>query len=156
MSAREPIILLAEDDENDIFFMRRALQKAEVDYPLHVARNGQETLDYLSGAGQFADRDRYPVPSILFLDLKMPFVDGFDVLAWIQSQSSLKDKLPVVVLTSSSEDRDRRKVAEFGAKAYCVKPPGTEMIREMMRLTKAGGENVDVSAPRCFDLSSNQ
>jgi CheY-like chemotaxis protein len=155
MSASQPVILLAEDDDNDIFFMRRALQKAEINCPLHVVRNGQETLDYLGGAGPFADRERYPLPAILFLDLKMPFVDGFDVLAWVRSQSPLKD-LPVVVLTSSSEDRDRRRASELGAKAYCVKPPASEMVKEMMRLTNETGKDVTVSAPRYHDTSSDQ
>lgn len=122
MSTNEPIILLAEDDENDVFFMRRALRKAEVTFPMHLVTNGQEALDYLRGAGKFSDRDQYPLPSIMLLDLKMPFVDGFEVLTWISSQPSLTE-IPVVVLTSSAEERDRQKAAELGAKAYFVKPP---------------------------------
>jgi CheY-like chemotaxis protein len=136
MNPSESIILLAEDDENDVFFMRRALQKAEVDFPLHVVTNGQEALDYLGGAGKFQDRKSHPLPSIIFLDLKMPFVDGFDVLAWIRSQPSLKE-ISVVVLTSSSEERDRQKAAELGAKGYFVKPPNVEMVKEMMRFDGA-------------------
>lgn len=145
MNATQPVILLAEDDENDIFFMRRALQKANVDCPLHISRNGQEALDYLSGAGEFANRERYPLPALIFLDLKMPFVDGFDVLTWIESQPTLKN-IPVVVLTSSSEDRDRRKVAQLGAKAYFVKPPTVEMVNETMRFVNDGGNSVTLSA----------
>jgi CheY-like chemotaxis protein len=155
MSPSTPVILLAEDDENDVFFMRRALQKAEITYPVHVARNGQEALDYLGGVGQFSDRGRYPIPGIVFLDLKMPFLDGFDVLEWLHSQPSLNG-IPVVVLTSSSEDRDRRKAAELGAKAYCVKPPATDMIKELMRLANGHGENGDISAPGCFGMPSSQ
>ena len=154
MSAIEPVILLAEDDDNDVFFMRRALQKAEIHHSLRVARNGQEALDYLEGVGEFAARDQYPLPSIIFLDLKMPFLDGFDVLRRMHSQTSLKN-IPVVVLTSSAEDRDRTKATELGAKAYCVKPPATEMVREMMRLVNECGENVHVSAPRCLGKPSD-
>jgi CheY-like chemotaxis protein len=153
MSERQPVILLAEDDENDIFFMRRALQKADINCPVHVVRNGQEALDYLGGVGPFADRERHPLPAVIFLDLKMPFVDGFDVLAWLHSQSPFKN-IPVIVLTSSAEDRDRRKATELGAKAYCVKPPGSEMIKEMMRLANEPDKNV--SAPGCYDISSKQ
>jgi CheY-like chemotaxis protein len=155
MSASDPVILLAEDDDNDIFFMRRALKKAEINHSLHVARNGQDAVNYLDGAGEFADRVRHPLPAIMFLDLKMPFLDGFDVLKWMHSQSSLKN-IPVVVLTSSAEDRDRRKATELGAKAYCVKPPATDMVREMMRFVNEPGENIDVSAPGCFGKPSDQ
>jgi CheY-like chemotaxis protein len=133
--------------------MRRALQKAEINCPLHVVRDGQEALDYLRGTGPFVDRDHYPLPAIMFLDLKMPFVDGFDVLAWIDSQPAIKN-IPVVVLTSSSEDRDRKKAAELGAKAYCVKPPASEMVKQMMRL--ANDPDTNVSAPRCYNISSHQ
>lgn len=128
----KPVILLAEDDDNDVFFMRRALQKAQVEFPLQVVTNGQQALDYLSGEGKFADRHTYPLPSLILLDLKMPFLDGFEVLTWIGQQSSLK-KTPVAVLTSSAEDRDRRRATELGAKAYFVKPPRPETIVEISR-----------------------
>ncbi|HWD94175.1 MAG TPA: response regulator [Verrucomicrobiae bacterium] len=155
MSVSQPVILLAEDDDNDIFFMRRALKKAEIDSPLHVVRDGQEALDYLGGVGPFADRQHYPLPGIVFLDLKMPFLGGFDVLTWLRSQPPFKN-IPVVILTSSSEDRDRRMAGELGARAYCVKPPGTEMVREMMRLANESGKGVSVSAPRCYDIPSDK
>ena len=90
MSTNKPVILLAEDDENDVFFMRRSLQKAALDLPLQVVTNGQEAVDYLGGIGKFNDRDRYPLPSVILLDLKMPFLNGFEVLAWIRAQCSLK------------------------------------------------------------------
>jgi CheY-like chemotaxis protein len=140
MIAINRAILLAEDDENDVFFMRRALQKAQIELPLHVVPNGQEALDYLSGTGKYGDRDHYPLPSLVLLDLKMPFLDGFDVLTWIQSQWPLKE-IPVVVLTSSSEERDRKKAQDLGAKAYFVKPPTIEMIQEMMRFVDGHGRN---------------
>ena len=140
MSTDKPVILLVEDDENDVFFLHRALKKAEIDFPVHVTVNGQDALDYLGGAGKFGDRAQYPLPSIVFLDLKLPFVGGLDVLAWIRSQTSLKE-LPVVVLTSSAEDRDRQKAAELGAKAYFVKPPTPEMMKEAMKFLDQPREN---------------
>jgi len=132
MTTRQPVILLAEDDDNDVFFMRRALLKAQIEFPLQVVHNGQQAVDYLNGDGEFSDRERHPLPSIMFLDLKMPFLDGFEVLSWIGSQASLKG-IPVVVLTSSAEERDRRKAAELGAKGYFVKPPKPETLKEMLR-----------------------
>lgn len=144
MSTNATAILLAEDDENDVFFMRRALRKAEINLPLHVVSNGQETVDYLGGVEKFADRNHFPLPSIILLDLKMPFLDGFEVLAWIGSQPALKG-IPVVVLTSSAEERDRQKAAELGAKAYFVKPPTTETIREAMRFLNPRPESAAIS-----------
>jgi len=138
-----PLILLAEDDDNDVFFMRRALQKAEVDFPLQVVTNGEEAIDYLGGTGQFTDRIQYPLPSIMFLDLKMPFLDGFEVLSWINMQPSLKE-IPVVVLTSSAEERDRQKATELGAKGYFVKPPTIETVRQAMRFVREQSLNAVV------------
>jgi CheY-like chemotaxis protein len=120
-------ILLVEDDEDDAFFMRRALTKAHIDLPLHIAVNGQEALDYLGGIGQFSDRTKHPLPAIVFLDLKLPYVHGFEVLKWIRSQPSLND-VPVIILTSSPEPRDREKALQLGAKAYLVKPPTRDMV----------------------------
>jgi len=134
MSTNKPVILLAEDDENDVFFMRRSLQKAALDLPLQVVTNGQEAIDYLGGVGKFNDRDRYPLPSVILLDLKMPFLNGFEVLAWIRAQCSLKS-IPVIILTSSAEERDRQKAAQLGAKAYFVKPPTPEMLQEAVALS---------------------
>jgi CheY-like chemotaxis protein len=136
MNTKAPLILLAEDDENDVFFMRRALQKAAIAMPLQVVNNGQQAVDYLNGEGKFSDRELHPLPSVMLLDLKMPFLDGFEVLDWIRAQSSLKT-LPVVVLTSSAEDRDRRKAAELGAKAYFVKPPKPETLKEILQFVDA-------------------
>ena len=136
MNPDKPLILLAEDDDNDVFFMRRALQKAGIEFPLQVVHDGQEALDYLNGEGKFSNREQHPLPSVLLLDLKMPFLGGFEVLTWIGSQSSLKG-LPVVVLTSSAEERDRRKAAELGAKAYFVKPPKPETLKEILQFVNA-------------------
>jgi CheY-like chemotaxis protein len=124
-------ILLVEDDEDDAFFMRRALTKAQINMPLHIAVNGQEALDYLGGAGKFADRAQFPTPAIVFLDLKLPCVHGFEVLKWIRSQPAFNE-LPVIVLTSSSEARDHEKALQLGATAYVVKPPTREMVLSVL------------------------
>jgi len=129
MRPSKQTILLVEDSEDDVFLMQRALQKADLDFPLQVATDGQEALDYLAGVGKFSDRDRHPLPALVFLDLKLPYIHGFEVLAWIR-QSAIKD-LPVVVLTSSPEDRDREKAEELLVKAYLVKPPTREMVLQV-------------------------
>jgi len=80
MEEDTPSLLIVEDDPNDLFFLERALKKASLRFRVRVARNGEEAIEYLSGAGQFADRRAFPVPKAIFLDLKMPFVNGFQVL----------------------------------------------------------------------------
>ena len=74
------VILLVEDNEDDVFFMRRALQKAGVDLPLQIVMDGQQALDYLEGKEAYGDRTRFPIPRLMFLDLKLPYVHGFGVL----------------------------------------------------------------------------
>jgi CheY-like chemotaxis protein len=131
MTTGEKSLLLIEDNEDDVFLMRRALKKANIDLTLHVVMDGQEALDYLGSSGKFADRAQFPSPALVFLDLKLPYVHGFEVLEWIRQQDSLKN-LPVVVLTSSPEERDRRQAHELGAKAYFVKPPSSELLQQAM------------------------
>ncbi len=114
-------ILLAEDDENDVFLMRRALERAGVPNPLFVVRNGQEAIDYLAGKGQYAERKKFPLPGLMLLDLKMPWMDGFDVLKWLRGQRQF-DRFPVVVLTSSKLQADVDQSRELGVYDYRVKP----------------------------------
>jgi CheY-like chemotaxis protein len=132
------VILLVEDNDDDVFFMERAMTKAQLNHPLHVARDGQEAIDYLAGEGKFSDRGLYPLPSVVFLDLKLPYIHGFDVLTWIRQQEEFR-QLPVVILTSSPEERDQQKAESLGAQAYLVKPPNAEMILQTFRGLKAGG-----------------
>lgn len=125
-------LLLVEDDENDVFLMERAMAKANLSSPIHVAVNGQEAIDYLSGIGNYGDRSTYPLPHCIFLDLKLPFINGFEVLEWMRSQPSLQG-INVIVLTSSPEERDRQRATELGAKAYLVKPPTADSLREVIQ-----------------------
>src|SRR5882762_2599317 len=100
-----PVILLADDNEDDIVLIQRALNKAAVHYPIHVVRDGEEVIAYLKGEWAYADRNKYPLPDLMLLDLKMPRKDGFEVLQWIRQQSDLRT-LRVIVLTSSDRIRD--------------------------------------------------
>jgi len=123
-------VLLVEDNEDDIFLMRRLFRRAEIAFPLLVVTDGQQAVDYLAGANEYGDREKHPLPAVVFLDLKLPFLRGFDVLAWIRTQRQL-DALKVVVLTSSIEDQDRERAEAFGV-AYLVKPPQPEAIQAML------------------------
>jgi CheY-like chemotaxis protein len=98
-------VLAAEDDEGDAVLLRLAFKRAEIPQPLIVVHDGQETIDYLSGNPPYADRSVYPQPALLLLDLKMPRLNGFDVLAWWAARPEWRD-LPVVVLSSSSHETD--------------------------------------------------
>lgn len=124
-------ILLVEDDPNDVFLMKRALKRAEISNPLSVASDGQEAIDYLSGTGKFADRTQCPLPSLVFLDLKLPYKNGFEVLSWIRNQPELNSIL-VLVLTSSSEERDIQQSYRLGARSFLVKPPTSAMLLDLM------------------------
>src|SRR5580698_10288562 len=95
------LILLAEDDEDDLFLMRRAAIKAGLANPLHVVRDGEEVLAYLNGEGIYGDRAQYPFPTLLLLDIKMPGMNGLDVLSLIRQDPKLR-RLVVVFLTSSN------------------------------------------------------
>jgi CheY-like chemotaxis protein len=120
MMNRVPI-LLAEDDKNDVFLMKRAFNKAAIDNPLFLVSDGQEVVDYLEGTGKFSDRDKFPMPGLLLLDLKMPLMDGFDVLAWLRTHAQF-DTLPVVVLTASRLPEDITKSLNLGVYDYRIKP----------------------------------
>ena len=123
-------VLVAEDDPNDVFLLRRAFQKAGVFNAVVVAHNGQEAIDYLSGGGAFQNRGDHPFPALMLLDLKMPLVDGFDVLAWLRSRKQF-DSLPVVVLTSSKLQSDVDRSRQFGVYDYRVKP---QALEDLVRL----------------------
>jgi two-component system response regulator len=124
-------ILLVEDDENDVFFFQRAASKAGIANPVQVARDGQEALDYLQGAGKFAERAKFPLPCLILLDLKLPFVMGLDVLKWIRQQPSLA---PIVLILSSSRvEADVATAYRLGAQGYLVKPAETGKLCETVK-----------------------
>ena len=114
------VILIVEDREDDIILMRRAFEKASLINPIQIVRNGEEAVAYLGGEGKFANRAEYPLPSLVLLDLKLPGMDGFEVLSWIRRQEGICG-LPVVVLTSSSQIRDVNRAYALGANSFFVK-----------------------------------
>ncbi len=115
-------ILLAEDDDNDVLLLRRALAKAKLEQPIFIARDGQEVVDYLQGQSPFNNPDQYPLPNLLLLDLKMPKLDGFQVLEWLKGQCELSRNIVVVVFSCSAQNDDLRRACDLGAHFYVVKP----------------------------------
>lgn len=136
-------ILLVEDNEDDAFFMKRALRDAAIQNPVQLVEHGQQAIDYLSGAGKYADRKTYPLPMLVFLDLKLPFKSGHDVLEWIRAQPQFT-RLIVIVLTSSSEPVDLNRAYKAGANSYVVKPVTADQLLETAKAFKQWwlGQNI--------------
>jgi CheY-like chemotaxis protein len=132
MTAKMTTVLHVEDDPNDTLLLEHACRKAGVIFDLQAVSDGDQAIAYLSGLNDFSDRGKHPLPDLILLDLKMPRVSGFDVLNWLQSETSLRG-VPVVVLTSSNHDADVKRAYDLGAKSYLVKPVGFEALVELVR-----------------------
>jgi CheY-like chemotaxis protein len=128
-------ILLVEDDENDIVFMKIALKKAGLMSAFQVAEDGEEAIAYLGGQGEFADRTRFPLPALVLLDLKLPRIMGMDVLKWIRDQPAM-DTMVVIILSSSQLRADIQKGCSLGANSYLVKPSNPLALQEIVELVK--------------------
>jgi CheY-like chemotaxis protein len=125
-------ILVVEDIDDDVFFLKRALRDAGIANPLQVVVDGQQALEYLEGKGPYADREKHPVPFLILLDLKLPYVMGLDVLKWIRQRREL-DGVLVVVLTSSQQDSDLAATYRLGGNSYIIKPPTREKLQELVK-----------------------
>lgn len=139
-------ILLVEDSEDDVFFMTRAFTAAGLLTPLARVENGQKAIDYLSGKPPYDERTRFPLPSLVLLDLKMPFLSGFEVLRWIRNRSSCA-RVPVIVFTTSNQERDVETAYELGANAYIVKPDRPEECSDLAALIKRFWLEANVPPP---------
>src|ERR1700689_1331471 len=127
-------ILVVEDTEDDVFFLKRALKSASISHPVQVVEDGQKALDYLSGTGVFADRNLYPLPFLILLDLKLPYVMGLDVLKWIRSQHL--ESLPVIIMSASAEITDVATAYRLGANAFLTKPSEASKLEDIVRSIK--------------------
>ena len=125
-------ILIVEDTEDDVFFLKRALRDSKIDHPLKVVTDGRQALEYLQGEGAHADRTQSPLPFLILLDLKLPYVMGLDVLKWIRERPEFANTL-VVVLTSSQHERDMEETYRLGGDAYLIKPATPAKLLELMK-----------------------
>ncbi|MFH1672232.1 MAG: response regulator [Pseudomonadota bacterium] len=114
-------ILLVEDDPNDVMLIERAFRKANIANPVQTVKDGEQAVAYLAGQEPYVDREQYPLPVLILLDLKLPRKSGLEVLAWMKRQTSLM-RIPVVVLTSSKETADINRAYDLGANSYLTKP----------------------------------
>ena len=128
----EPVILLVEDNASDEELTLRALSKSNIANKVVVARDGAEALDYLFATGNYADRDAREIPQVVLLDLNLPKLNGLDVLRAIRANETTK-LLPVVILTSSDEEKDRLRTYSSGANSYIVKPVDFNQFAESVR-----------------------
>jgi CheY-like chemotaxis protein len=126
------VILLVEDNPSDAGLTKRAFEKHRIHNELVVVEDGQEALDYLFGTGAYAGRDIKAFPSVVLLDLKLPKVDGLEVLKRIRAHD-LTRRLPVVVLTSSREEQDVAMSYDLGANSYIRKPVDFQQFAEAVR-----------------------
>ena len=125
-------ILYAEDEANDVFFLELGFRKARSPHKVVSVTDGKQAIDYLKGEGLFTDRARYPLPTLILLDIKMPKKSGLEVLEWIRHQPRFKS-LPVLMLTSSSRQEDQERARQLGANDYLIKPSDPRNLVEMVK-----------------------
>jgi len=132
---KEAVILLVEDREDDVLIIAKAFARAALENQVSVVHNGEEAIQYLKGEGQYSDRKKYPLPTLILLDLKMPKVDGFEFLTWLRGQAEFKNTI-VLVLTASNAIRDVNLAYQLGANSFMVKPDDFQDVTTMARMLK--------------------
>lgn len=125
-------LLIAEDDSDDVDLLRRVLLQTGTCNPVHVVQDGEEAIDYLSGKGKFADRNVFPLPRLMILDINMPRRSGLEVLEWLQTNLP-GQTVPALVLTSSNAPKDIEQAFRWGAHGYFVKPMTLEELQTMFQ-----------------------
>lgn len=126
-------ILLVEDNEDEVLLLRRALKLAGSTAPMIVVHDGLEAIDYLTLRGPYRDRTQHPLPHVMVVDLKLPRLSGLGLLKWLREQPGLR-RLPVVILTSSSEERDVASAYDMGANSYVLKPSGIASLQQIAEM----------------------
>lgn len=125
-------ILIADDDEDDRLLSKEALEESRVLNTIRFVTNGLELLSYLKGEGDYSDREKYPMPGLILLDLNMPVMDGREVLEKIKADHQLK-RIPIVILTTSKAEEDKIKTYDLGAASYITKPVSFDALVDLMR-----------------------
>lgn len=136
MGLKDSGILLVEDDSNDILFIQRAFRRSKLENSMQIVRDGDEAVAYLSGKGQYANRNLYPLPGMILLDLKLPRRSGLEVLEWLREQPVIK-RIPVVILTSSKENIDVNRAYDIGVNSYLLKPVNYNALNDMIETLNA-------------------
>lgn len=129
LNSRQYPVLLVEDSHEDFAAFQRVVRLLEIENPIYRLEDGDEALDFLFRSGEYSHPTEIPQPALILLDLNLPGTDGRDVIKQVKQAESLR-KIPIVVLTTSSNPRDVQACYEYGANAYNVKPMGTEALRQ--------------------------
>lgn len=132
MMIEDPIVLLVDDSVNDAQLMRAACERAGFVEPLRFVQGADEAIAYLGGKGAYANRQQFPLPTVLLLDLNMPGKAGFDVLEWIRHQPGLR-RLRVYILSASSRAQDIEHAYDLGANSYLVKPGNLDGLMHLAK-----------------------
>ncbi len=145
-------ILMVEDDENDVYLFEQEFIRLMDRVRVRRVKDGVEATEYLEGVGEYADREKYPLPRVILLDLKMPRFNGLEFLEWLRSGFHRNDqRTPVIVLSSSGLEADVQSASEAGANAFLTKPARWEHVLEQFQrlgIYLAGqGEAVQSSPP---------
>ena len=140
-------IMLVEDNRMDVELTLDAFREVHLANSVHVAPNGEDALDYLFGRGQYADRRSFPLPNLILLDLKMPGIDGFEVLRQLKGAQALR-RIPVIILTSSTEEGDLALSYDIGANSYLVKPVSFEGFLQVVRQVGEYWLTLNVNPPQ--------
>jgi len=125
-------ILMVDDSADDLFLMRAAFKKADFNLSAQEVVNGEEAIAYLKGDGPYGDRDKFPLPTVMLMDLNMPMKNGFEVLAWVRAQPGLK-RLAIIILSASMRAEDVEQAFDLGANAFLVKPGKFAALVSMVR-----------------------
>jgi len=126
------IVLAVEDEESDVLLLQLAAEAVNLSHQLIVLRDGQELIGYLTRQPRFADTTQYPWPGLLLLDLKMPSMDGFEVLAWLNQHREIP-RVPVVIFSASGCEADKKKALRLGASDFLSKPSQFRVLVEMVQ-----------------------
>src|SRR6267378_678754 len=137
-------MLIAEDLESEVILLKVAFAKAAVRVPLNFVNDGQEAVEYLEGSGDYADRLAHPFPKILLLDLKMPRLNGFEVLKWVRARPGLK-RLAIVIFSTSAQECDINRAYDLGANSYVVKPLSLTQLGELGKVLEEYWYGLNVS-----------
>lgn len=145
-------ILLVEDDQNDVLFMQHALKKAGILRPVQVVPDGRQAVDYFMSTGAFSDRDRFPAPCLVLLDLNLPGMTGLEFLEWLRNQHAFKGVI-VIAVTSSTADSDVERAYALGVNSYVSKPSNPAQLIEFALLLKEYWLRWNHPSPECAELS---
>lgn len=143
---QKPVLLMAEDNEMDALLMERLIERCGAAFQMVHVKDGEGAIDYLGGKGMFADRQKYPLPQLVLLDLKMPRKDGFAVLRW-RKETLGSTRPPVIVFSSSNLESDVAQAYALGANSYVVKPTDARRLERMVRALHEWWAEFSVNLP---------